>query len=205
MSTASTQLNEFIERVIRVEEEIAELQEARKEIYVEAKCLGFDAKALKIIVKEKRMTPEQLAALRETEAIADLYRASTRGLGGTPLGDAARRRLQEGEEARRKADETAGEDEKTNSTEGQTPLSPDDPLKKEPPELSEDEARARGKEDHAAGRRIFDNPFEAGSRLRAAWDGGWCDADGSDGMSIPDAWRRSKPKETAGAPADEAV
>jgi hypothetical protein len=38
------------------------------------------------------------------------------------------------------------------------------------------------------------NPHPAGSRLRGAWDEGWCAAAGSDGMDIPPAFRRSKPK-----------
>ena len=31
---------------------------------------------------------------------------------------------------------------------------------------------------------------------RAAWDEGWCAETGSDGMDIPEAWRRSKEKKS---------
>ena len=54
-------------------------------------------------------------------------------------------------------------------------------------------ARQQGTEDCHGGKRIIDNPFVAGDPRRAAWDEGHCHASGSDGMEIPESWRR-KPK-----------
>ena len=51
-----------------------------------------------------------------------------------------------------------------------------------------------GAEAAADGRPVTANPFPARDPRRAAWDEGWCKADGSDGMDIPEAWRRSRPK-----------
>jgi hypothetical protein len=53
-------------------------------------------------------------------------------------------------------------------------------------------ARAEGSAAAAAGERVFANPYVAGDPRRAAWDEGWCVRKGSDGMEIPDAFRRKK-------------
>lgn len=74
------------------------------------------------------------------------------------------------------------------------------------------EAREEGAQAHRDGARIIDNPYTAGDPRRASWDEGFCAASGSDGMDIPEAWRR-KPKgkatakasaTSAAAPAEEA-
>ena len=44
------------------------------------------------------------------------------------------------------------------------------------------------------GKRVIDNPYVAGDPRRAAWDEGWCTEAGSDGMDVPAAWQRTKPK-----------
>jgi hypothetical protein len=44
---------------------------------------------------------------------------------------------------------------------------------------------------------VFKNPYVAGDPRRAYWDEGWCEEVGSDGMDVPDAWRR-KPNKPAG-------
>lgn len=56
-----------------------------------------------------------------------------------------------------------------------------------------DAARTQGVEDATAGKPVTDNPFPPHDPRRAAYDEGWCRASGSDGMDIPEAWRRSKP------------
>ena len=91
-----------------------------------------------------------------------------------------------GEEAFKKA----REEEEDAESDGEGNAATED----KPPEDTEDQAREKGREAHAAGAKITQNPYPAGSRNRAAWDEAWCEADGSDGMDVPDAWRRA-PKE----------
>jgi uncharacterized protein (UPF0335 family) len=197
--TSREKLRSFTDRIVRLEEEKRTIASDIKDIYEEAKKDDFDPKALREIVKDAMRTPEQRAARREVEALADIYRASLGMLDGTPMGDAARRKY---ERELREADEAAKrETEQSAETEERAPDSEISQEPAAPAEPTEDEARAQGASDHAAGKRIVDNPFPAGSRNRAAWDEGFCEADGSDGMEIPKAWRRAenKPDERPGA------
>ncbi len=185
--TARQQLKGLVERITRLEEEKKALADDIKDIYKEAKSNGFDPKALRKIVKESQQTQGQRAAARETEAITDIYRANLGMLDGTPLGDAARKKFEE--EMARAAKKAREEDEDAESA-GEDASGAED----KPPEDTEEQAREKGREAHAAGAKITQNPYPAGSRNRAAWDEAWCEADGSDGMDVPDAWRRA-PKE----------
>lgn len=181
-------LRDYRDRIARLEEEKKALGADVKEIYVEAKQNGFDVRALRRVVKETMMDQTQRAAARETEAISDLYRATLGMLDGTPLGDAARRRYEE--EARR---EQGDEERKDAASDGGTEASQEPPQPDADEEAQHAEAREQGRADHAAGKTILENPFSASDFRRAAWDEGWCDADGSDGMDPPDAWRRRAP------------
>ena len=183
--TSREKLKAFVEQVSRLEIERKSLAEDIKEIYAEAKNDGFDPKALRQVVKDSLKTQTERAAARETEALVDIYRANLGLLDGTPLGEAARRKYEE--DIRAAEDEAKREDEGGESAgaSDDAPLAPEAP--KEP---TEDDARDMGRADHAAGKRIFDNPFLAGTRNRAAWDSGFCLEDGSDGMEIPRQWRR---------------
>jgi len=181
--TSREKLKSFVERIANLETEKKSISEDIKDIYGEAKNDGFDPKALRKIVKEFMQTQTQRAADRETEALVDIYRANLGMLDGTPLGDIARRKYEE--ELRDAEQEARREDgEVADAGAEQEPDAPREP--------TEDEARSQGRDDHANGKRIFDNPFLAGTRQRAAWDEGFCEADGSDGMDIPSAWRRAK-------------
>jgi uncharacterized protein (UPF0335 family) len=70
---AGQRLKAFIERIERLEEEKAALQEDIKEIYAELKGVGFDAKITRKIVKLRKMDKDKLA---EEEEMLDLYRAA---------------------------------------------------------------------------------------------------------------------------------
>ncbi|MCB1534872.1 MAG: DUF2312 domain-containing protein [Rhodoblastus sp.] len=187
--TARQKLMSLRDRIIRLEEEKKAIADDIKDIYQEAKSDGFDPRALRNIVKESTKTPGQRAAAREIEANTDIYRAALGMLDGTPLGDAARRKFEEEmERAARKGREDAAADEDEADSEGDA--------SDKPAEDTEDEAREKGRKAHGDGAKITSNPYPAASRNRAAWDEGWCDADGSDGMGVPDAWRR-EPKDDA--------
>ena len=68
---AKGQLNAIVERIERVESEIKELSNDRSDIYKEAVGNGFDAKALRHIVRERK---QDAAKRQEFEAIVDTYK-----------------------------------------------------------------------------------------------------------------------------------
>ena len=205
-ASTADKLRAFRDRIVRLEEEKKEISSDIKGIYAEAKSEGFDMRALRRVVKDSMMDDTQRAAQRETETISDLYRASLGMLDGTPLGEAARRRYEEPVEPegpKETKPDGAGEgaassDERAGAPPPNAPSEPEPPVDKA---AEEGAARAQGRMDHAGGRSILQNPYPAGDHRRAAWDEGWCDASGSDGMDVPDAWRRRSPK--ADTSADE--
>jgi uncharacterized protein (UPF0335 family) len=67
---AADQLRSIIERVERIEEEMEGPRLDRKEIYTEAKSNGFDTKAIRKIVRIRKM---DRAKRQEEEAILDMY------------------------------------------------------------------------------------------------------------------------------------
>lgn len=67
---SSKHLKAFIDRVEKLEEEKSAIQEDIKEIYGEAKSLGFDIKTLKSIVSLKKKSVEKR---REESELLDLY------------------------------------------------------------------------------------------------------------------------------------
>jgi uncharacterized protein (UPF0335 family) len=74
MSSAKTvagdQLRSIIERVERLLEEKQEIADQVKEVFSEAKANGFDAKAIRRIIKIRKQDPSE----RETEeAVLELY------------------------------------------------------------------------------------------------------------------------------------
>jgi len=72
-TVAAGQLRAFIERIERVQEDIDALTDDRKEIYAECKAMGFDTKAVRTIVKLRKMDQ---AERQEAEAILDLYKSA---------------------------------------------------------------------------------------------------------------------------------
>lgn len=72
-TVAAGQLRALIERIERVQEDIDALADDRKEIYAEAKATGFDTKAIRTLVKLRRMDQ---AERQEAETILDLYKAA---------------------------------------------------------------------------------------------------------------------------------
>jgi uncharacterized protein (UPF0335 family) len=70
---AGQRLKSFIERIERMNEEISALTEDRKEIFAEAKGVGFDVKTIRKIVALRKMDEEKR---REEDEILDLYKAA---------------------------------------------------------------------------------------------------------------------------------
>ena len=73
MNVARDQLRSFIERIERLEEEKQALASDIRDVYGEAKAMGFDTKALRQIVRERG---QDVNERDEFEAILDTYRAA---------------------------------------------------------------------------------------------------------------------------------
>ena len=67
---AGKRLMAFIERIERMDEEIKGLQDDRKDIYAEAKGVGFDVKTIRKIIWERKIEPEKR---REQLELFELY------------------------------------------------------------------------------------------------------------------------------------
>ena len=73
MNVARDQLRSFIERIERLEEEKQALASDIRDVYGEAKAMGFDTKALRQIVRERG---QDVNERDEFEAILDTYRTA---------------------------------------------------------------------------------------------------------------------------------
>ena len=73
---AGDQLRAIVERIEQVEEEIKELTEARKEIYLEAKGNGFDVKVLRELIRVRKQDQKERD---EQESLLDVYLQAIKG------------------------------------------------------------------------------------------------------------------------------
>jgi len=67
----AAELRQFVERFERLEAEKLGLVELQKELMAEAKARGYETKALRAIIRERKRDRSELA---EEQAIIDLYR-----------------------------------------------------------------------------------------------------------------------------------
>lgn len=67
---AGDQLRAIIERIERIEDEIKDLSEAKKEIYLEAKGNGFDVKILREVIRVRKQDQQERD---EQESLLDAY------------------------------------------------------------------------------------------------------------------------------------
>jgi uncharacterized protein (UPF0335 family) len=73
---AGEKLQAIVERIERIEEEIKELVEGKKEIYFEAKGNGFDVKILREVIRVRKQDQKQR---EEQESLLDLYMQAIKG------------------------------------------------------------------------------------------------------------------------------
>lgn len=69
-SNSEQELQRLIERVERLDEEKAKIAEDIKMVFAEAKISGFDVKAMRRVIAERKIDPEER---RERRAVFDLY------------------------------------------------------------------------------------------------------------------------------------
>ncbi|MCI5074687.1 DUF2312 domain-containing protein [Oricola sp.] len=70
-TVAAAELRQLVERIERLEEEKATIQNDIKEVMAEAKGRGYDTKALRAIVRLRKKDPNER---QEEEAVLDLYK-----------------------------------------------------------------------------------------------------------------------------------
>jgi len=65
------ELRQFIERYEQLEGEKKDITDGQKEVMSEAKGRGYDAKAMREVIRLRKMKPDDRA---EFEAVVDMYR-----------------------------------------------------------------------------------------------------------------------------------
>lgn len=71
--TTDDRLRLLIERVERLEEEKKGVGDDIKDVYLEAKAVGYDVKIMRQVVRLRKMAPDDR---KEMEAVLDLYKAA---------------------------------------------------------------------------------------------------------------------------------
>lgn len=72
-SVTAKELRSFIERVERLQAEKADITEAEKEVFAEAKGRGYDVKIMRKLIAERK---RDKADVSEEEALLELYRSA---------------------------------------------------------------------------------------------------------------------------------
>jgi len=88
----NNQLNSIVQRIEKLEDERDELRLSIKDIYTEAKSLGFDTKVLKKVIAMRKQDTEKR---QYEQAMIDNYMAALGMLADTPLGRASIERAKE--------------------------------------------------------------------------------------------------------------
>ena len=70
------ELRQFVERYERLEAEKKDIADQLKEVMAEAKGRGYDTKAMRKLIADRKKAPDQLA---EEEAVLEMYRAALEG------------------------------------------------------------------------------------------------------------------------------
>ena len=79
-------IRSFVERIEQIENEIKELNEAKKEVFSEAKGEGFDVKILKEIIKLRKQDQDERD---EHESLLDVYMRAMDEAGPAAVAEAA--------------------------------------------------------------------------------------------------------------------
>jgi uncharacterized protein (UPF0335 family) len=79
-------IRSFVERIEQIENEIKDLNEAKKEVFSEAKGEGFDVKILKEIIKLRKQDQDERD---EHESLLDVYMRAMDEASPAPVAEAA--------------------------------------------------------------------------------------------------------------------
>ena len=70
MTTANTaQLRQYIGQIEQLETEKAEIADLVKDVFSEAKANGYDAKAMRVVIRKRKMDAQERAELESMEAL----------------------------------------------------------------------------------------------------------------------------------------
>jgi len=69
----ATQLKQYIERIERIEEDLDGIKNDRKDVYSEAKAVGFDVKTLRQIIRLRKKDKD---TRDHEDSMLDLYRTA---------------------------------------------------------------------------------------------------------------------------------
>jgi len=83
---AKEQLQAFVERIERLEEEKKTISEDIRDVYAESKSNGFDVKALRAVIRLRKQDAQERA---EQQAMLETYMHALGMLSDLPLGQAA--------------------------------------------------------------------------------------------------------------------
>ena len=84
VDVAGNQLRAIVERIESIEDEIKELAEAKKEVYLEAKGNGFDVKTLREVIRVRKQDQKERD---ELETLLEVYLQAIKG--ASPVGKKA--------------------------------------------------------------------------------------------------------------------
>ena len=73
---AAKELQLIVDRLERLDQEIAGLNDDKKDLYAETKSRGYDTKAIKQIIAERRKMEKNLEDYNSTASMVELYRAA---------------------------------------------------------------------------------------------------------------------------------
>ncbi len=76
VDVAGNQLRAIVERIENIEEEIRELAEAKKDVYLEAKGNGFDAKIVREVIRVRKQDQKERD---EQETLVEVYLQAIKG------------------------------------------------------------------------------------------------------------------------------
>ena len=89
-SVAGDRLRSIVERYERLDEEVKALRGDQKDLMTEAESAGFDKKALRKLIAERKMDATERD---EIESLLEVYRRALGEYVSTPLGAAAMERV----------------------------------------------------------------------------------------------------------------
>ena len=76
VDVAGNKLRTIVERIENIEEEIRELAEAKKDVYLEAKGNGFDVKIVRQVIRVRKQDQKELD---EQETLVEVYLQAIKG------------------------------------------------------------------------------------------------------------------------------
>jgi uncharacterized protein (UPF0335 family) len=86
VGVAGDRIRSFVERIEQIESELKDLNEAKKEVFAEAKNDGFDVKVLKEIIKLRKQDQEERD---EHDTLLDVYMRAMDQAEPAPTAEAA--------------------------------------------------------------------------------------------------------------------